>query len=79
MADILGVGVEELAGTGKRMRGKRAGPPACGVKRSLRRGPTPEIQKQLEAIAGLPKDKRRFVEEVLANILKGSKNVAEGR
>ena len=36
-----------------------------------KRGPTPKIQKQLEAIGALPKDKRRFLEEVLANILKG--------
>ena len=42
-----------------------------------KRGPTPKMQKQLEAIDALPKDKRRFVEEVLANILKGSKDADE--
>jgi len=65
VAEALGIGVEELLGTGKRMPGKR--------------GPTPKIQKQLEAIAGLPKEKRRFVEEVLANILKDSGGAGAGQ
>ena len=43
-----------------------------------KRGPTPKVQKQLEAIGALPKDKRRFVEEVLANILKGAADSEEG-
>lgn len=64
VADTLGVGVEELLGNGKKV--------------PRRRGPTPKIQKQLEAIAALPKDRRRFVEEVLESILKGSKDTEEG-
>lgn len=58
-ADALGIDVAELLGEVKRV--------------SRRPGPTPKIQKQLESIAALPKEKRRFVEEVLTNILKGSK------
>lgn len=65
VADALGVDVMELLGRGEH--------------RPRKRGPTPKIQKQLEAIAGLSKDKRRFVEEVLANILKGSEGGKEGR
>ena len=57
-ADALGVGVAELVGHDER--------------RPRKRGPTPKIQKQLEAIAALPKAKRAFVSEVLTNILKES-------
>ena len=56
VADALGVGVAELVGRDER--------------RPRKRGPTPKIQKQLEAIAALPKAKRAFVSEVLTNILK---------
>lgn len=58
IADALGVDIAALLGRGKRGGGKR--------------GPTPKIQKQLEAIAALPKAKRVFVSEVLTNILKES-------
>jgi len=57
VADALGVDIMELLGRGRQAPRKR--------------GPTPKILKQLEAIAALPKDKRWFVEEVLTNILKG--------
>jgi len=55
IADTLGVEVAELAGRRDQKPRKR--------------GPTPKIQKQLEAIAALPKDKQAFVSEVLTNIL----------
>jgi len=59
VADALGVGVAELVGRDDERRPRK-------------RGPTPKIQKQLEAIADLPKAKRAFVSEVLTNILKES-------
>ena len=55
IAEILGVGLVELTGRGNQ--------------KPLKRGPTPRIQKQLEAVAALPKDKQAFVSEVLTNIL----------
>ena len=64
ITEALGIGPGQLLGSGKQT--------------PRRPGPTPKIQKQMESIAGLPKDKRRFVEEVLANILKGSKDTGEG-
>ena len=64
VADAMGVDVTELLGTSRQ-------PPR-------KRGPTPKVQKQLEAIGTLPKDKRRFLEEVVANILKGAKDSEEG-
>ena len=50
----------------------------AGKQTPRKRGPTPRIQKQLEAIAALPKDKRRFVGDILANILKGPEDAEEG-
>ena len=64
IAEALRIDLGQLLGSGEQMPKKR--------------GPTPKIRKQMEAIAGLPKDKRRFVEEVLINILKGAKDSKEG-
>ncbi|MDP6439998.1 MAG: helix-turn-helix transcriptional regulator [Kiritimatiellia bacterium] len=61
VAEALGVDVAELLGGRRRIPRKR--------------GPTPKIQEQLEAIAALPKTKRRFVADVLANILKETEDV----
>ena len=64
VADAMGVDVTVLLGTSRQPLRKR--------------GPTPKVRKQLEAIGALPKDKRRFVEEVLANILNGAKGAEKG-
>jgi transcriptional regulator with XRE-family HTH domain len=56
VAQALGVEVADLLGGGEQ--------------RPRKRGPTPKIQKQLEAVAALPKAKQGFVSEVLTNILK---------
>ncbi len=58
IADALGADISQLVGSAEQ--------------RPLKRGPTPKIQKQLEAIAALPKAKQAFVTEVLTNILKKS-------
>ena len=56
ICDVLGVEIADVVGRGE------TGP--------RKRGPTPLIQKQLEAITELPKDKRAFITEVLTKYLK---------
>ena len=56
ICDILGVGIADVVGRGE------TGP--------RKRGPTPLIEKQLEAITALPNDKRAFITEVLTNFFK---------
>ena len=55
ICDVLGVDIADVVGRGE------TGP--------RKRGPTPLIQKQLEAITQLPKDKRAFITEVLTKYL----------
>lgn len=51
MAEVLGVDVGELTG------GEQAG--------QRKRGPAPRVQKQLEKIQALPKEKQKFVRQAL--------------
>ena len=55
LAQILGVGVEELIGTPTKRTGKR--------------GPTPKMQQQIERLSDLPQAKQRVVMEMLEGVL----------
>jgi transcriptional regulator with XRE-family HTH domain len=57
MAEVLGMNVGEL------QQGEKQ--PAC-----RKRGPAPMVQRQLEKIQGLPKDKQKFVLQALDMALK---------
>jgi hypothetical protein len=52
--------LEELLGIAP----KKAAKPAA-----KKRGPTPRIQQQLEAVGALPRSKQRFVSQVLDSVL----------
>lgn len=54
IARILGVGVEELLGV---------------TSPKQKRGPAPKLQKQIEAVAELPKSKQKFVSDFLETVL----------
>ena len=58
MAEVLGVDVGELTG------GEQAG--------QRKRGPAPRVQKQLEKIQALPKEKQKFVRQALDMALNSS-------
>jgi len=55
-AEVLNVAIMDLVDTEKRS--------------GNRRGPSPKLQQQLEAIHRLPKSKQRFVSELLDTVLK---------
>lgn len=60
LSDTLGLSIEELIG---RERKKNAARP------TVKRGPTPRIQQQLEAVSALPRAKQRAVMQVLDAVL----------
>ncbi len=55
LAQILGVGVDELIG--------------APAKRTGKRGPTPKLQQQIERLSDLPQAKQRVVMEMLEGVL----------
>jgi transcriptional regulator with XRE-family HTH domain len=55
LAQILGVGVDELIG--------------APVKRAGKRGPTPKLQQQVERLSQLPQAKQRMVMQMLEGFL----------
>jgi transcriptional regulator with XRE-family HTH domain len=55
LADLLGVGTEELIGTATRRQGKR--------------GPTPQLQQKIERLSTLPQAQQRLVLKMLDGVL----------
>lgn len=62
LSDTLGLSIEELIG-----RKKSTKPTA------QKRGPTPRIQQQLEAVSALPRARQRLVSQVLDSMLAQSR------
>ena len=60
LSDALGLPVEAIIGIG----GKKLPKPGPS-----KRGPTPQIQRQLEAVSALPRAKQRVVSQVLDSML----------
>jgi transcriptional regulator with XRE-family HTH domain len=60
LADTLNLSIDQLIGTAS----KKATKP-----KSSKRGPTPRIQQQLEALSTLPRAKQRLVSQVLDSVL----------
>jgi transcriptional regulator with XRE-family HTH domain len=60
LCEALGLSLEELLG----VEAKKAAKPA-----PKKRGPTPRIQQQIEAVRALPRSKQRFVSQVLDSVL----------
>jgi len=60
LSEALGMSIEELIGIST----KKAAKPA-----TKKRGPTPRIQEQLDAVSALPRSKQRFVSQILDSVL----------
>lgn len=60
LSEALGMSIEELIG----VSAKKIAKPAA-----KKRGPTPRIQQQLEAVSALPRAKQRMVSQVLDSML----------
>lgn len=60
LSDTLGLSIEELIGRDSKKNTARS---------ALKRGPTPRIQQQLEAVSTLPRAKQRAVMQVLDAVL----------
>lgn len=60
IADTLGLSIETLIGIDTKKPARTT---------ASKRGPTPKIQQQLEAVSALPRSKQRLVSQVLDSVL----------